>query len=122
MIPLKTRSEKKFTDLVISMIMKSNKSMEEKEKCIKSFFNNHSYYYENMCYNVYHLTLLPGTNVLTIDEQGVTHINIQKKDPDMDYFDILTLNEFTPHCSDVIMHIDVALSHLYDLVKSKQSC
>ena len=119
---MRTRSEKKYTDLVISMIMSSNKTIAEKEKSIKSFFNNHSYYYENLCYNVYYLTMLPGTNMLTIDEQGVTHVNLRVRDPQTTYYDILTLNEFTPSCSDVIMHIDVALNHLYDLVNHKQVC
>ena len=119
---MKTRSEKKYSDLVISMIMSSGKNNTEKTANMKSFFNNHSYYYENLCYNVYHLSLLPGTNTLTIDEQGITYVNLNSKDPDKRYFDILVLNEFTPSCSDVIMHIDIALNHLYEMIQAEQPC
>ena len=118
---MKTRSEKKYADLVISMIMNSNQSLAEKEKSVKNFFINHSYYYENLCYNTYYLTMLPGTNVLTIDEQGISHVNLKDRNPEMRYYDILILNEFSPYCGDVIMHIDVALNHLYDLVRAEKT-
>lgn len=112
---MKTRSEKKFTDLVISMIMNSNQSTQAKEERMKKFFNEHSYYYENLCYNVYYLTMLQGTNVLTVDELGVSYVNLKTKDPQKKYYDILVLNDYSPYCSDVIMHIDIALNHLYEL-------
>lgn len=115
---MKTRSEKKYADLVISMIMNSDRNIKEKEEAIKAFFNDHSYFYENLCYNVYYLTLLPGTNVLTIDEVGLSYVNLKTRDPEKHYYDILVLNEFSPNCGDVIMHIDLALSHLYDLIYS----
>lgn len=120
MIRLKTRSEKKFADLVISMIMNSSKDIKEKEQCIKKFFNDHSYYYENLCYNTYYLTLLPGTNVLSIDDMGLSYVNLKNKEPGKIYYDVLVLNEFSPNCGDVIMHIDLALSHLHDLVYAER--
>lgn len=98
------------------MIMRSQKSDQEKEALIKTFFSHHSYYYENLCYNVYYLSMLPGTNVLTIDEAGVSHINLVTKEPSKKYYDVLILNEFSPSCNDVIMHIDAALNHLYELL------
>ena len=101
------------------MIMNSNRILAEKEQNVKNFFINHSYYYENLCYNVYYLTLLPGTNVLTIDERGISYVNLKERNPEMRYYDILVLNEFSPSCGDVIMHIDVALNHLYDLVRAE---
>lgn len=117
---MKTLSEKKYTDLVVSMIMNSDKSNKEKEEALKTFLNDHSYLYENLCYNVYYLTLLPGTNVLTIDEIGLSYINLKTRDIEKHYYDILVLNEFSPNCGDVIMHIDLALSHLHDLICSEK--
>ena len=116
MVCMRTKSEKKFTGLVISMIMSSHDSHEDKIKRLKSFFNNHSYYYENLCYNTYAMTMLPGTNILSIDDNGVSYVNLKELVPERKYYDILVLNEYSPVCGDVIMHIEAALSHLDELL------
>lgn len=113
---LNTGNEKKYIDLTVTLIMKSNRSIDEKTECIKSFLNNHTYCYENFCFNVYRLTQMPGTNVLTIDDSGISYVNLTTKDPAKKYYDILTLNEYSPCCSDIIMHVEVALNHLQELM------
>lgn len=118
---MKTRSEKKFDDLVISMIMNSEISNEAKTERLKLFFKDHSFYYENLCYNVYYLSLLPGTNVLTIDDFGVSYVNLKEAIPERKYYEILVLNDLTPASSDIIMHIDTALNQLYELVHAKKT-
>lgn len=116
---MKTRSEKKFTDLVIAMIMNSHDSNDNKTKRLKAFFNNHSYYYENLCYNIYSMSTFPGTNILSIDDNGVSYVNLKALQTERKYYDILVLNEYTPACGDIIMHVEAALSHLHDLLNAE---
>lgn len=119
---MRTKSEKKFADLVISMIVNSPDSNEDKTKRLKAFFNNHSYYYENFCYNAYAMTTLPGTNILSIDDNGVSHVNLKALAPERKYYDVLILNEYSPACGDVIMHIEAALNHLDELLCAETVC
>lgn len=111
-----TGNEKKYIDLIATMIMQSNKSDEEKTERIKSFLKNHIYCYENFCFDIYRLTTLPGTNVLTLDDSGISYVNLTEKDPQKKYYDVLVFNEYTPYCGDIIMHVDVALKHLDKLL------
>lgn len=116
---LKTKTEKNYADIVLTMIMNSADSIEKKERKIKTFFNNQSYYYDNLCDNIYSMIVMKGTNVLTVDELGNSYVNLENRRADKKYYDVLVLNEFSPLCGDVIVLIELALNHLYDLTRAE---
>lgn len=118
---MKTKSEKKYVDLMISMIMHSDDSIEEKERRMKIFFNNHSYFYDNLCDNIYSLLFMSGTNVLTVDDEGNSYVNLHHKKQGKRYYDVLVLNEYSPFCSDVVMLVDLALNYLSEVSKEQAS-
>lgn len=105
-----TKEEKKFVDLIITAILKNYN--EGKIDSVKEFFWYAGNRYEHLCDNIYKMTTLPGENRLFVSINGESFINTIPNGYSFPLFEVLTINEFSPQCNDIIMYLEVVLDHL----------
>ena len=105
-----TKEERMFVDLIITAILKNYN--EGKVESIKEFFWSAGNRYDQLCDNIYKMMMLPGENTLYVSINGESFINSVPAVYPLPLFDVLTTNEFSPQCKDIIMYIEIVLDHL----------
>ncbi|MBQ8248130.1 MAG: hypothetical protein IJZ42_13460 [Lachnospiraceae bacterium] len=113
-----TKEEKQFIDLIITSILKNYN--EGKIDSVKEFFWSAGNRYELLCENIYTMTTLPGESRLFVSINGESFINNIPPGYSLPLFEVLTINEFSPKCSDIIMYVEVVLDHLQKQISSSQ--
>lgn len=113
-----TQEEKKFVDLIITAILKNYN--EGKVESIKEFFWSSGNRYEQLCENIDTMVKIPGENRLYISANGESFVNAIPDSYSLPVFDVLTTNEFSPECNDIIMYIEVALGQLGKQILNSQ--
>lgn len=113
-----TQEEKKFVDLIITAILKNY--TEGKVESIKEFFWTAGNRYESLCDHIHQMTMLPDTNTLYVSINGESFVNNIPANYSLPLFEVLTINEFSPKCNDIIMYVEVVLDHLQKQISDTQ--
>ena len=112
-----TKEEKKFVDLIITAILK--KYHDGKIDSVKEFFWTAGNRYDQLCDHILEMTTLSGDNTLYLSINGESFINTIPTTYSLPLFEVLTTNEFSPACNDIIMYIEVVLDHLEKQIMSE---
>ena len=112
---MKTQQEKHYQKLIINMIEHQYYGkIEIKEQKLFDFFENEEQYYEIFCDFVYAFIKNKDTQLLTIDDNGKSYIDLHNKMPEHYYFDVLNSNDRCNDCKseELIYYIDLALNRM----------
>ncbi len=118
---MKTVHEQKFERLIHSIIDLMAKTEEEKSFLTEQFDQNSGICYDCFCDVIYYISRSSGgSNTLSIDEQGKSHLNIRNKNNEHLYFDVMTLEDPVPLYEDIVLYIDIALNELEKRISEYQ--
>lgn len=105
-----------FNKSIVTALLFNDLSFSEKEQKLQSFVNEAEERYEMFCDNINSLLENKETNnetdtlYLTID--GFSFISNSSIGQQNSCFPVLTINHFSPRCSDISSLIEIALFHL----------
>lgn len=107
-----SKRESKFKSSMIGVIERHIEDPEKKYELLKEFYENEEYYYDLFCDLIYLFSVDKDTGKLYIDMHGITHLNEKYNDEKEFLIQILSHEDFDPHCSDIGQYIDIALKKL----------
>lgn len=103
-----------FNKSVVTAILFNNLTLNEKEQKLQLFINEAEERYDMLCDNVYNLISNKEKNTgadtlyLTID--GFSFVSSSLTGHETSCFPVLTINQYSPVCSDVSILIEIALN------------
>jgi len=105
--------QEKFNNSIITALLFNNLSMNDKESKLQAFINEADERYDMLCDNITRLLVNKETNndvntlFLTID--GFSFISNSALNQQSSCVPVLTINQYSPRCPDIVAYIDIAL-------------
>lgn len=106
--------QEKFNNSIITALLFNNLTINDKESKLQSFINETDERYDMLCDNIAHLLVNKESNndvntlFLTID--GFSFISNSTLNQQPSCIPVLTINQYSPSCPDILAYIETALS------------
>lgn len=105
--------QEKFNNSIITALLFNNLAMNDKESKLQAFINEADERYDMLCDNITRLLVNKEANndvntlFLTID--GFSFISNSALNQQSSCFPVLTINQYSPRCPDILAYIEIAL-------------
>ena len=107
--------QEQFNNSIVTALLFINLPLNEKERKLQGFLNEHDERYDIMCDNIYrmlisnHLDKDPKTLYLTID--GFSFVSDSTINRQLSCFPVLTINQRSAHNVDISVFVEIALQN-----------
>ena len=111
----KTVFQEKFNHSVVTALLFSTLSEDDKETKLQSFINEAEERYDLFCDNILQMLANKNTsqetNVLYLTIDGFSFASNATLEQQPSCVPVLTVNQYSPHCPDILAYIEIALCH-----------
>ena len=112
----KTEEELAFIKIFTRLICAKSVFEHEKERRMLEFITNAEFYYDVLCEAIYSVMTDDGVETLSLDDKGYARLNLFSPIGFDSGFELLSKDDVSNPCDDVIVYINVVLQRLLQRV------